>query len=563
MLLQRLGIDKQHLKALLIVYLKQDFRSGKSFQQTSTKEYATSNLALLSMLGMYIFVGLTTAIFALTKPDVFIYSVVASSITLFIVALAVIAESGNIIFNETEPDIIGHLPVNSRTVFAAKVLNIFFFTLLLATAANILPTIAGVFIRGSNALFLLAHSLSAILSALFATMLVLTSYGLLMRYVDKQRFNNFIAYAQTGFSVFLILGYQVMPRLVESYQLQANPANQKYFLLYPPAWFSGITLVIMGKVGWMSLTSAALAVISLLIVSFVGLRKVAAGYSTFAAQLAYDSNMQTGKTNRAVAASKDASQNLSHQTSFSNNLKAFFLRKPVERAVFDLVAAYLKRDREIKVRLYPSFSYIIIFPLLGVITGGLSDPFIHQGAMLNSIIGAAMIPFVTAVAAGVFLFSEHYQASYIFRAAPVADLSDIHRGLRKAAQAYIALPGALVLLIFYTILWRNFFHAFLLIAPWVILTPMILMFPFIGQEFLPLSRKYQKGQQSARSMVIFFLSFLCMAGVTAVQNLSIQGSVPYWMFLTGVLVFSAISYFILRKISGEARPLLPAASIKE
>src|SRR5215212_3473584 len=162
MLLQRLGINTQHLKALLVVYLKQDFRSGKSFLQNNTKEYATSNLALLSMLGMYIFVGLTTAIFAFTKPDVFIYSVVASSITLFIVALAVIAESGNVIFNETEPDIIGHLPVNSRTVFAAKVLNIFFFTLLLATAANILPTIAGVFVKGSNILFLLAHSLSAI-----------------------------------------------------------------------------------------------------------------------------------------------------------------------------------------------------------------------------------------------------------------------------------------------------------------------------------------------------------------------------------------------------------------
>jgi ABC-2 type transport system permease protein len=563
MLLQRLGINTQHLKALLIVYFKQDFRSGKSFLQNSTKEYATSNLALLSMLGMYIFVGLTTAIFAFTKPDIFIYSVVASSITLFIVALAVIAESGNVIFNETEPDIIGHLPVNSRTVFAAKVLNIFFFTLLLATAANILPTIAGVFVKGSSALFLLAHSLSAILSALFATMLVLTSYGLLMRYVDKQRFNNFIAYAQTGFSVFLILGYQVMPRLVESYQLQANPASRKYFLFYPPAWFSGVTLIIMGKVDWLSLTFAALALISLLILSFIGLRKVGAGYSTFTAQFAYDSNMQIGKADKTIATSKDASQNLSGRATFSNNLKTFFLRSPVERAVFDLVATYLKRDREIKVRLYPSFSYLIMFPLLGLVTGGLSDPFVSQGFMLNSVIGAMMIPFVTAVSAEAFLFSEHYQASYIFRAAPVASLSDIHKGLRKAAQAYIALPGALILLILYTILWRNFFHAFLLIAPWVILTPAMMMFSFIGREFLPLSRKYQKGQQSARSMIIFFVSFLCLVVVTVVQNFSIQGYISYWIFLTGVLVFSTVLYFIIRMISGEVRPLLPAATIKE
>lgn len=562
-LLQKFGINTQHLKALLIVYFKQDFRSGKSFLQNSKKDYATSNLALLSMLGMYIFVGLTTAILAFTKPDIFIYSVLALSITLFLVALAVVAESGNVIFNENEPDIIGHLPVNSRTVFAAKLLNIFLFTLLLATGANLLPTIAGVFVKGSNVLFLLGHSISAILSALFATMLVLTSYGLLMRYVDKQRFNNFIAYAQTGFSVFLILGYQVLPRLTESYQLQANPANRKYFLLYPPAWFSGITLLIMGKLDWLSLASAALALSSLLILSFIALRKVAAGYSAFASQLAYDSNMQISKSDKAIAAANSVPQSLSGRALFGNRLKAFFLRNSIERAIFDLVAIYLKRDREIKVRLYPSFSYLILFPLLGLITGGLYDPFIYEGVMLNSVIGAAMIPFVTAVAGESFLFSEHYQASYIFRAAPVSNLSDIHKGLRKAAQAYIALPGAIILVIFYTIIWRDFFHAFLLVIPWLILTPAIMMISFIGREYLPLSRKYQKGQQSARSMIISVLSFLCLGIVVVIQNFSIKGIIPYWIFLIGVLAVSIILYFTIRKLSGEVRPLLPTAIIKE
>lgn len=563
--LQRLGINSQQLKALLVVYLKQDFRSGKSFLQTSAKEYATSNLALLSMLGMYVFVGSTTAIFALTKIDIFLYSLVASSVTLFIVALAVVAESGNVIFNETEPDIIGHLPINSRTVFAAKVLNIFLFTLLLAAAANILPTIAGVFVKESNTLFLIAHPLSAILSALFATMLVLTSYGLLMRYIDKERFNNFIAYAQTGFSVFLILGYQVMPRLVEKYQLDANLANRKYFLLYPPAWFSGVTLVMMGKVNWLSLAFASLALVSLAIISFIALRKVAAGYSTFSAQLAYDTSMRIGKSksDNASIALKEVRQNLTSRASFVETLKAFFLRSSVERAVFDLVATYLKRDREIKVRLYPSFSYLIMFPLIGLFTGGLSDPFLAQDFAFNTIIGAAMIPFVASVAAEAILFSEHYQASYIFRAAPVAKLSDIHRGLRKATQVYVALPGALILLLLYTFLWRNPVHAFLVIAPWLILTPALMMFSFIRREFLPLSRKYQKGQQSARSMFIFFLSFFCMAIVSTAQNFSIQGTIPYWLFLIGVLAVASVLYFTIRKISGEVRPLLPAATINE
>jgi ABC-2 type transport system permease protein len=562
MILERLGINTQQLKTLLVVYLKQDFRSGKSFLQTGAKEYATSNLALLSMLGMYVFVGFTTAIFALTKIDIFLYSLIASSVTLFIIALAVVAESGNVIFNESEPDILGHLPVNSRTLFAAKVLNIFLFTLLLAAAANILPTIAGVFVKDSNALFLIAHPLSAILSALFATMLILTSYGLLMRYIDKERFNNFIAYAQTGFSMFLILGYQLMPRLVDQYPLEANLASRKYFLLYPPAWFSGVTLLIMGKVDWLALALASSALISLMILSFVALRKVAAGYSTYAAQLAYDSNTRVGKSKQesGVSAAKPLPQNITNRLSFSETLKAFFLRRPVERAVFDLVATYLKRDREIKVRLYPSYSYLIMFPLIGLFTGGLADPFVDQDSVFNTITGAAMIPFVASVAVEAVLFSEHYQASYIFRTAPIANLSDIHRGLRKATQVYVALPGTVILLLLYTFLWRNLFHAFLVIVPWLILTPALMMFSFIGREFLPLSRQYQKGQQSARAMVIAFVSVFAMAIGGMLQNFSIQGSIPYWLFLTGALAVSAILYFSLRKISGEIRPLLPAAT---
>jgi ABC-2 type transport system permease protein len=560
MILQPLGINPQHLKALLTVYFKQDFRSGKSFLQTSAREYATSNLALLSLLGMYIFVGFTTAMFALTRPDIFIYSLLASSITLFIVTLAVVTESGNVIFNETEPDILGHLPISSRTLFAAKVLNIFFFTLLITAATNLLPAIAGIFVKGSGLLFLLAHGLTAILAALFATMLVLTCYGLLMRFVNKERFNNFIAYAQTGFSVFLILGYQILPRLIESSQLQTSAANRKYFLLCPPAWFTGVTLVIMGRVDWLSLAFAALALISLLLLTFVGLRKVATGYSGFASRLAYDANMQIGRSESSSAGPRVAA---SGRRSPLHGLKTLILRRPVERAVFELVAIYLKRDREIKVRIYPSFAYLIMFPLIGLVTGGLDDPFDNQGFMFNTIIGAAMIPFVASVAAEAILFSEHYQAAYLFRAAPVANLGDIHRGLRKAAQFYIALPGALLLLILYTLLWRNLLHAFLLIAPWLMLTPAIMMFSFIRREFLPLSRKYRKGQQSARSMLLFILTFFCIIVISTVQNFSIQGLLPYWMFLAGVLAVSTILYFLLARLSGETRPLLPAATLGE
>ncbi|MBI3651185.1 MAG: hypothetical protein HY231_09085 [Acidobacteria bacterium] len=554
-------INLQQLKVLLVVYLKQDFRSGKSFLQNDAKEFAASNLALLSMLGMYVFVGFSTAIFAFTGADLFLYSVVAISVTLFLVALAIVAESSNVIFNETEPDIIGHLPINSATLFAAKVVNIFIFTLLLALAANLLPTIAGVWSQGSNYFFPVAHLIAAISAAFFSTTLVMTSYGLLMRYISKERFNNFIAYAQTGLSMFLILGYQLLPRLMDKNRFALPPASRKFLLFYPPAWFSGLALVLMGTINWFSLSLAALALISLAFFTFLALRKVAAGYAAFVSQLAYDSNVRTGKK---PSEAEIAAPNRKHNRALlRHSLKTFLLRSPVERAAFDLVSTYLKRDREIKTRLYPSFAYLIMFPLIGIFTGGLADPFLSNEFIFHALAGAAMIPFVASVAAETVIFSEHYQAAYIFRVAPIPSLSHIHRGLRKATQVYVALPGAVILTILYSFLWKNFLHAVLLLAPWVILTPAIMMFSFFRREFLPLSRKYRKGQQSARLTMLFFASFFCIMLVGTVQSLSIKGTLSYRYFLLGTLVFSALIYFVLRKLSGEMRPLLAAKTLDE
>ncbi|MEW6131316.1 MAG: hypothetical protein AB1757_30080 [Acidobacteriota bacterium] len=559
--LEKQGIDVRQLKTLLGVYLKLDLRSSKSFGQQG-KETFTSNRALLSILLMYVLSGLIIGFFVLTGADVFLFSLIASSYTFALIALAVITESGNVIFNENEPDIIGHLPITSRTLFVAKTLNLFLFALLLATAVNFFPTIFGVWARGSSVAFVFAHIVSAFLIAVFATVLVVTSYGLLMRYVDKEKFNNIIAYAQTALTILFILSYQLLPRLMDKFQININQASRDYFyyyLLYPPAWFVGLTLLLMGKVNTFSLALTLTGLLILSIVGFIALRKIAGGYATFVSRLAFDSSNYVEVKPQPFRSAAEAVQ-LSRAEKFGK-IKALFLRYPVERAVFDLVASYIKRDREIKIRLYPTFAYFIIFPLLGLISEELSDPFYNTSYTFGALVGGAMISFVMMSAIEVLLFSEHYQAAYIFRVAPVENLSHIHQGLRKATFIYFGLPGAVILFLLYALIWRNALHAFLIIAPWVMLAPSLAMLSFLRREILPLSRKYQKGQQSARSMIIFFANSICLVVVGVAQNFAILGVISYWIFLPGVFIGSLLIYLFLRLLSGETRPLTPAINL--
>jgi hypothetical protein len=533
-------------------------RGGKAFTQFRAKEYVAANRALLVIVGSYVFIGVVLGMAAFTRADVFVFSALMLTFTLFIVALAILAEAGNVLFNENEADIIGHLPISPRTLFAAKILNLLSFTMVLGTAANLFPTVAGIWATGSNPLFVVAHAVTATLVSIFATGLVVVSYGLLMRYVDKERFDNIVAYGQVFLVLFFMLGSRIFPSILGAESLAGSSGFHWYFLLCPPAWFSGAAMLIMGRIDSGSLLLAGFAMGSLILLGVVAIRKIAVGYSSFMSSLTYGHDrkapaIQPGALGANAAKREGWLKRLVHSR---------LLRRPVERAVFDLVMIYLRRNREIKVRVYPSLAYFLFFPLLAVFTKELGDPFVGSDTRFYSLIGAAMIPFVGLTAVEGLIFSEHYQASHIFLVVPIGRLADVHRGFRKALLIAVAIPGYSVLCLLYSVLWRSPLDAILLLLPWMMITPVALMIPFLFRQMLPLSRKYQKGQQSARNITLMLLSFFGLSIFGIAQSAAISGYIPYWSFLLTIGVLSPTAVFVLGRISGDARPLVPTDTME-
>jgi ABC-2 type transport system permease protein len=558
--MQRHGVDARQLATLVVVYLKQDLRGGRAFMQFGAREYVRSNMALLMLSGMYIFFGfLMGAVVFATTLDVFHYSTFIHTFTLLVVALAILAESGNVIFNEKETDVLGHLPISSRTYFAAKVLNLFLFTLLLAAAANLFPAILGVWAIDANLAFGLAHALTSALVALFATALIVVSYGLLMRYVSRERFDSIITYSQVALILFFMFGFQILPRVLGANVMYFTPDFRWYYLLYPPAWFAGMNELLIGNFAPRWLAFAGLATVALVVLGAVAIRKVARDYASFVSSLAYSESASASNLND-LGRLKPRTEARAERA-----WKALFLANTTERAVFELVSIYLRRNREVKVRLYPSLAYFIFIPLLAVLTEGLPDPFVNEGARAYPLMGALMICYVALTAIEGMIFSEHHPAAYIYRVAPVAALGDIHNGFRKAVMIWVALPGFAMVFVLYSILWRNPLHAALVLAPWMLITPAVLMVPFLRREALPLSRKYQKGQQTARNFAVFLFCFIGLSVVAMIQVVAITGrlpvvrtSFPYWLFLALTVMTSGVLYVLLRLLSGEANPVEPS-----
>jgi ABC-2 type transport system permease protein len=558
--LARFDVDARQLATLVGVYLKQDLRGGRAFMQFNAREYVRGNAALLMLLGMYIFTGFAMGgMVFFTDIDALHFSILIHTFTLLIVALAILAESGNVIFNETEADILGHLPISSRTYFAAKVLNLFLFTSLLAAAANLFPAIFGAWAAGANFLFLPAHALSSLLDALLATALIVTSYGVLMRLAGRERFDSIIAYSQIILVLVFMFGFQILPRVMDINFTQLARGYRWYYLLYPPAWFAGVTLVLMGKAQLYAVALAGVGITALVTLGHLAIRKVGSDYSSFVVKLSYGE----GTPKRRPVDTAVVGQ--AHGRSLAERLKSAWLARPAERAAFDLVSVYLRRNREVKVRLYPSLAYFVFVPVLAVFSEGLPDPFVARGVQAYSLMGALMICYVALTAVEVLRFSEHHEAAYIFRVAPVSRLGDVHSGFRKAVMMWVSLPGFAMLFTLYAVLWRSPLHALLLLAPWIIITPAVLMLGFLFRETLPLARKYQKGQQASRNLLLFLFCFIVLSLFGGSQAMAIRGRVPlvkipfpYWSFIAVSLLLSACFYFGLRALSREARAVQPA-----
>jgi ABC-2 type transport system permease protein len=546
--LSRHSIDARQVWALTTVYIKLDLRSSKSAAQLNSGQPVMSNRALVLTFVMYLVLGMSVGMLAFTRVDVLSFSMVALSYTLFIVALSLVAESGNVLFNESEIEILGHLPISPRTLFTAKVVNLVLYTLLVATASSLAPAITGIWASGSSILFPIAHAVSTVMISMFATVLLILSYGLLTRYVSKERFDNLVTYSQVALTLLFMLGFQLLPRIIDLQRMQAEAGVRWYHLLYPPAWFAGVTMLLIGRLEIGQLALAALAILFLFTLGTVAFRKLSLDYTFFISGLAFKpARLESGPEQRAGSARAKKKSGLFAE------VKARLLSDPVEAAVFDLVKTYLKRNREVKVRIYPSLASFIFFPIMGYFSESLHDPFTDTGPYVFGLLSAEMVCFVAITVIEGLMFSEHYQAGYIFRVAPVTPLRRVHAGFRKAVLLYVALPGFAVMFALIAVLWRNPIHALLVVAPWVALAPAVLTLPFIAREALPLARKYQKGQQSARNFFWIMATFVGLSFFLGLQALALNDIFPYWVFILCLFAAAPLFYLIGLKLSGELK----------
>ncbi len=478
-------------KLFLTLFLRG--RTSRGLRKATTPKSVGSKLALT--LGLYALIGLVAV--TLQRQPIFTLSFSLHGMTFVLLGMFVASSAGEVLFNKEEGEILSHRPITSRTLLWAKVAVLIEVSLWLAGAFNLVGFFVGTASPQGSWLFPVAHLVSTTLEALFCTACVVMTYQLCLRWFGRERLDGLMTTVQVFVAIVAVLGGQIVPQVIGRFggKITFN-LHSWWIALLPPAWFAGFDDALAGRG---TSGSWALAIFGLVVTTFVlwlAFGKLASDYET---------GLQT--LSEAVAPRERQSPSRRWLARIvSSPPFRWWLRDSVERASFLLTVAYLFRDRETKLRVYPGLAPMLVMPFGFLLQD--RDAAGSSWSGFDVAFSGAYLGLIPLLALGMLPYSQQWQAADLFRAAPMPGPSPVWDGTRKAVLLFLTFPSW-ILFVAIVLLRRDASHLMLLL-PGIIALPIYAMVPCLGGKAVPFSMP-SEGSKSAGG------GFLRMIGVMLIS----------------------------------------------
>src|SRR5574341_1925212 len=124
-LLERAGVDYDQWKAVSRILLRSEFRPP--LQQGTVSYSLRTAVAMVLVYGLF---GVAAAVIAIFNEDVLLTATVALTYLAMLVTMALLTQHATGIVATADYQILGSLPISSRTFLAIRVTNVLFHTLI-------------------------------------------------------------------------------------------------------------------------------------------------------------------------------------------------------------------------------------------------------------------------------------------------------------------------------------------------------------------------------------------------------------------------------------------------
>jgi len=512
-------------KLFLTLYLRG--RSSRGIRvQTAPK--SVGKKLFLALLAYTLF-GLFAL--ALINKPVFALAIYAHSMTFVFLGMFISSSAGEVLFNKEEADILMHRPVSTKDLLWSKILVMIQVSLWLAGALNLVPLFVGVYSSDGGFLFPIIHVVSTILEALFSTGFIVLVYQLCLRWFGRERLDSLMTMTQVFVAIGAVLAGQVLPQLVLRYtksgQLNFRP-DTWYIAFFPPGWFAGLDNAIAGHGDHGAWLLAGIGLAATALVLWLAFGKLAHNY-------------ETGLQAMGETVSKPRARSSRRWTEILATLPPLKWFSPVSRASFILTTAYLMRDRDVKLRVFPGIAPMLIMPFI----------FLFQDRQAMEGFGAAFSAGFLATTPLIVLdllqYSQQWQASDIFRAAPMAGPAQLCNGARWAVLCVLALPAFILTGFIVWVAQRNVSHL-LLFPPGLILVPLVSLVPAVMRRGVPLSLPNEEIKAAGRSVKMMGV-IIAAGALSLVASFAFKMGWFWWFILAEVAIATPIYFGLLALVS--------------
>jgi hypothetical protein len=498
-------------------------RGARGLRKQSAPKSVGSKLA--STLAIYALFGAMAMMF-IGQP-VFVLSVYLHAMTLMFLGMYVATSAGEVLFNKEEADILMHRPITPRVLLWAKIGVLVQVSLWLAGAFNLAGLFIGVAARDGGWLFPVAHLISTVQAALFCTGCVVLVYQLCLRWFGRERLDGLMTTAQVLMAVAVILASQMVPHLMGRFAGRIHFNLDAWWVwLLPPAWFAGFDDVMAGRAAPVSWALGGLGLLATGAVLWSAFGKLAGDY-------------ETGL--RMLNESKAAPLGLRGGRRWLDRLIntppiRWWLKDPVTRATFLLTAAYLARDRDVKLRIYPGLAPMLVMPLIFLIRDHGRESGSFGVAFAGTYLGL-----VPLLGLNLLQYSQHWQAADVFRTAPLPGPAPLCHGARRAILALLTVP---VLLFYALVVWLAGIELsrLALLLPGLIALPIFALIPSLTGKTVPLSLPIDEAKSAGRGLHMIGVMLIS----TALSGLAMWSWSGGWFL--GLLLVEVIAAFGLYEI---------------
>lgn len=470
-LFEKFGIDYNLMRAILKTKLTLDSRAVSVLNQNNKKN--SESTSIIKRYLLHLIFGVFLAFFVYFIKDEMIRMIYLSGALFFMTTMYLISDFSFVLLDTKDKNILLTRPVDGRTVSLSKLLHILIYMFRLNIFIAGPSLIAIVKINGAAAIPIFIMEI--VLMDLLIFLVTAYIYLLVLKFFDGEFLRNIINLIQILLTVLVTVGYQIAVRMIDFTDLQNITYTfnlNNYF--NPILWFGAPFEIVFNGGRDMYLYIFTVLLITVPLISFIFYLRLSKRMESLLLKLESEGKEKPKK----------------HRIEFI--IGRLLNRNEISRQAYYFSNAVLRSDRSLKLRIYPSLSTGILFPVIMIFNMSVRGQQYNANGFeyLYMYFSFTIIPSVFEL----LQFSSACKGSYTYLSSGFDNTRQLYKGLLQSAAIRLVIPLLMLNGAVYIFLFKERFLADIIV---LILSGIAIM-PVIGRihfEHLPFSRPVDESNQ--------------------------------------------------------------------